>query len=215
MVKILIVNPEKLVCHLLSAVLDGEADIDVVSYATSATDGLSKADGAQIVLADAALPEDGALKIAEKLGRKRPSIHVVITGIEKSPKVVLKYIESGASGYILKEFSIEDLLAQIRALPEGKAIADPEIVARLIERVSELADLCRNMQTSVDRVGELSPRENEILSLISDGLTNGEIAKKLHIEVGTVKNHVHSILKKLNVSNRKEASKLYLESDEA
>lgn len=213
MVEVLIVNPDTLVCHLLSAVLDDEPDIDVISFATTAKEGLSKADKARIVLVDSALPNDGALLLAEKIGKKRPHTHVLVTGVEKSSNSVLKYIEAGASGYILKEFSIEELLEQIRALPEGKAIADPEIVAQLIERLSELADLCDSAKSASERMEALSPREQEILGLISQGMTNADIGKKLHIEVGTVKNHVHNILQKLEVSNRQEASKLFKEND--
>lgn len=213
MVEVLIVNPDKLVCHLLTAVLDDEPDIDVISFATTTKEGLAQADNAKIVLADAALPGNGALQISEKIGKKRPHTHVLITGVEKSSNNVLKYIEAGASGYILKEFSIEELLAQVRALPEGKAHADPEMVARLIERLSELAELCDSAKSASERIETLSAREQEILRLVSKGMTNADIGKKLHIEVGTVKNHVHNILQKLDVANRQEATKLFKEND--
>lgn len=108
-----------------------------------------------------------------------------------------------------KEFSVNELVEQVRALPEGKAYADPEIVAELMERLSDLADCGADQDALQKGLDTLSPREKDVLDLLSDGKSNAEIGEALHIEVGTVKNHVHSILKKLGVSNRQQAANRY------
>lgn len=213
-VKVLIVNQAHLICNLLTVVLHQEADIEVIGSASTIDEAIKLANECNIMLVDAELPNDGALTLSVEVGRKRPDTHVLITGLEKTPKTILKYIEAGASGYILKEFSIDDLVEQIRALPEGKAYADPEMIAELIERLSELADLCADQAALQKGLDTLSQRETEVLDLLSERKSNAEIGKALHIEVGTVKNHVHSILKKLGVANRRQAARLYEQSQE-
>ena len=86
-------------------------------------------------------------------------------------------------------------------------------MAGLIGRLSELADMCADQDALQKGIDSLSPRETEVLDLLSEGKSNADISDALHIEVGTVKNHVHSILKKLGVSNRQQAANLY-EQDE-
>ena len=211
-VNVLIVNQAALICNLLSVVLNQESGIRVIGTTTTTEDALKLANKCDIMLVDAELPQEGALTLSIEVGRKRPNTHVLITGVEKSPKTIFKYMEAGASGYILKEFSIEKMVEQIRVLPEGKIFADPEIVAELVDRLSELSDLCADRSALQNGLDSLSPRENEVLALLSEGKSNPEIGESLHIEVGTVKNHVHSILKKLGVSNRQEAAQLHDQS---
>lgn len=208
-VKVLIVNQANLICNLLAVVLKQEPDIEVVGAVTSVDAAIELAEQCDIMLADAELPNEGALILSREIGRKRPDTDVMITGVAKQPKSILKYIEAGAAGYILKEFSVEELVEQVRALPEGKAYADPEVVAGLMERLSDLADACADQTLLQKGMEALSQRETEVLDLLSEGNSNANISQQLHIEVGTVKNHVHSILKKLGVSNRRQAAKLY------
>lgn len=208
-VNVLIVNQANLVCNLLSIVLREESDISVIGTATSVEEAIERADECDIMLVDSELPDEGALTLAKEVGRKRPKTHVLVTGVDKKPKPILKYMEAGASGYILKEFTVEELVEQIRALSDGQAFADPEIVAELIGRLAELADKCADQEALQKGLNDLSPRENEVLDLLSEGKSNAEIGEALHIELGTVKNHVHSILNKLGVANRRQAAKLY------
>jgi RNA polymerase sigma factor (sigma-70 family) len=136
-----------------------------------------------------------------------------VTGVEESPQAIMKYVEAGASGYVLSEVNLDDLLGNVRAAPEGKAFASPEIISRLMSRVSELAKLCLDREVILATLESLTPREREILELISQGLSNQEIGERLTIEVGTVKNHVHNILYKLNVESRQEAAELFQQAD--
>ncbi|MDX1413358.1 MAG: response regulator transcription factor [Candidatus Promineifilaceae bacterium] len=213
-IHVLVVNKANLICNLLSLVLRQESDIEVVGTTGDVGEAVAMAEQCDIMLVDTELPNEGALTLAVEVGRKRPDTHVIITGVEKSPKTIIKYIEAGASGYILKEFTLEEMIEQIRAVPEGKTHAEPEMVAELMERLSELADLCADQEALEKGLESLSPREREVLDLINDGMSNAEIGAALHIETGTVKNHVHSILKKLGVSNRRQAAKLAEQAQE-
>lgn len=213
-VNVLIVNQANLVCNLLAIVLREEPDISVIGTATSVDEAIERADECDIMLVDSELPDEGALALAKEVGRNRSKTHVLITGVDKKPKTILKYIEAGASGYVLKEFSVKELVEQIRSLPEGQTFADPEIVAELMGRLSELADMCADQEILQKGLETLSPREEEVLELLSQGKSNADIGEALHIEVGTVKNHVHNILTKLGVANRRQAAKVYEQDQE-
>jgi RNA polymerase sigma factor (sigma-70 family) len=212
-VSVHIVNDTKLIGNLLLVVLRQETNIEVVGIVTAVDEAVALADECDVMLVDANLPKEGAITLAREVGRKRPHTHVLITGVEKKANTILKYIEAGASGYILQEFSLVELVEQIEAIPEGKAFADPEIVAELIERLSDLADMCADQDTLQTGIDSLSTREKEVLDKLSEGKSNAEIGEELNIEVGTVKNHVHSILQKLGVSNRRQAANLYEQAE--
>ena len=99
-----------------------------------------------------------------------------------------------------------ELLKNIRAADNEEALVPPDVAYALLSRLNELAQVFSEVQTSIDEPVDLTPREQEVLELIGKGFTNKEIAKRLYIEVGTVKNHVHNILKKLDVNTRDDAA---------
>jgi DNA-binding NarL/FixJ family response regulator len=115
-------------------------------------------------------------------------------------------VEAGATGYVLKDDSLEDLIETVRAAQDGKVFVSPQIAAAIMERLSGLARLFSDVENNITNATDLTARELEVLKLISEGRTNQQIAENLVIEVGTVKNHVHNILDKLNVSSRREAA---------
>jgi DNA-binding NarL/FixJ family response regulator len=106
----------------------------------------------------------------------------------------------------LKDDSLEDLVEIVRATQEGKVFVSPQIAAAMMERLSDLAQMFAGVENNLTDTTALTSREMEVLELISKGYTNQQIAQNLVIEVGTVKNHVHNILEKLNVSSRGEAA---------
>jgi DNA-binding NarL/FixJ family response regulator len=116
----------------------------------------------------------------------------------------------------LQDVSVDHLLENIEAAQEDKAIVTPAMVTVFMDHISELANVSARPYIDQELYEELTPRELEVLQLIDDGLTNKEIADRLVIEVGTVKNHVHNILQKLDVSSREDAAAHlpFIESDE-
>ena len=209
MIRVLIVNETRLMCSVLGAVLREEEDIYVVGYATAVAEAIEKSKDADVLLVDIGLPDDGAIQITQAIDRRKNGTHVIITGMEKAPEMILTYIEAGASGYVLQEVGLEELLQNVRAVHKEEAVASPEIVAKLIARVSELSEKCLDKEAVLQQLETLTPREQEVLEAISEGLTNKEIGERLTIEPGTVKNHVHNILDKLNVSSRHKAAEIY------
>jgi two-component system nitrate/nitrite response regulator NarL len=130
-------------------------------------------------------------------------VKVVMFGVAESEAAVLRFVEAGAAGYVVKSDSVDELVDNIRAAYRGEALVSPEIAGALMSRVTEFAQVFA--ETTPESV-ELTPREREVLKLVAKNLSNREIADRLVIEVGTVKNHVHSILQKLNASSRENAA---------
>lgn len=208
MIRILIVEQILLMCEVFAAALEDETDIAVLGTATCAEDALKElAQGDyNMALISTNLPDGEALSLTETITSTYPNVKVVILGMMNTEGIILRYIEAGAVGYVFSEDSVDELLQNLRAVHADQALVSPEIAATLIERMSALTDQLLDVGMNPEDYEELTPREKEILALVEDGLTNQEIADQLTIELGTVKNHVHNILDKLNVNSRKDAA---------
>jgi DNA-binding NarL/FixJ family response regulator len=206
MIRVLLVNEIRLMSNVIGSVLEDESDIEVVGGVTSFDEALALAPKSDVILMSTRLPEDGALKLTSTIAEAHPSVKVLVLGLTETKGQVLRYVEAGAAGYVLKDDSADDLLSRIRAAQNGEALVSPNIAAALMSRVGELAQLFADVESGLSGAADLTPREHEILELIGQGHTNQEIADRLVIEVGTVKNHVHRILQKLGVGNRQDAA---------
>lgn len=206
MIRVLIVNEIQLIGQAIATVLADEPDIDVTGCVASGPEALRLAAESDVVLISPRLPENGALELTRTLAERFPSLKILAMGLVESRAWVLEYVEAGADGYVTRDDSIEDLLRRMRAAHKDQAMVSPEIAAALMDRVARYAKLFDEVEAGLYEEADLTPRERETLELIGEGLTNQEIADRLVIEVGTVKNHVHSILTKLGVSNRDDAA---------
>jgi DNA-binding NarL/FixJ family response regulator len=163
-----------------------------------------------IILINAGIEAWNAARLTSQIRSELPDLKIIILGLDSSEQSVMEFIEAGASGYILKEASFDELLYTIRAVAEGRASCSPHVAAMVFARITELSQerslRARLLETT------LTPREKSILELIALGLGNKEIAQRLHISLYTVKNHVHNILDKLKVKYRREAIRLAFET---
>jgi RNA polymerase sigma factor (sigma-70 family) len=208
MIRTLVVHQTKLIAHIIASVLSEEPDIHVVGRASSIDEALALLErtNCNMVLVSARLPNKGALKLTEAVHQEAPEIVVLVFGLPESESLILQYVMAGASGYVLQDVPAEHLFENIRAAHADKAIVSPTVAAALMTQIAELARISARNNVDPEAVQELTPREQEVLVLIGDGLTNQEIGQKLFIEVGTVKNHVHNLLKKLDVGSREDAA---------
>jgi two-component system, NarL family, nitrate/nitrite response regulator NarL len=208
MIRILIVDNSRLMCQMMRTVLKREADMEVAGCATTTEEALNQVPACDVILVGTELPNDVVHNLIQKVAGEHPEVKILVLGLPKSEKAILHYIEAGATGYVLKEDSVDKLLKTIRAAYNGEAIVSPQIAAALMNRLARLASLYGQgpLQKAWHESDELTRREQEVLNLIAQGLSNQEIANRLYIQVGTVKNHVHSVLRKLNVNSRKEAA---------
>jgi two-component system, NarL family, nitrate/nitrite response regulator NarL len=202
MIRVLIVAEIRLYREGLAAMLRAEsAGIDVVATAAGADDavrGLREL-SPDIVLLDMA-PDNAWLVRA--LEAAVPGTRVVALAVPENEREVLACAEAGVAGFVTRDASVEDVAAAVQSAARGEVLASPRMVATLFARIATLA-LERSPESIESR---LTARELEILNLIDQGLSNKEIARRLTIELSTVKNHVHNIFEKLNVSRRSEAA---------
>ncbi|MCB8987804.1 MAG: response regulator transcription factor [Ardenticatenaceae bacterium] len=192
--------------------MDREEDVYVVGCATSAEELRFLLPHGNVVLLGLEFDDATTLDILPEIHLTYPDIKAIILGVNDSLPSILPYIEAGACGYILQEESTDKMVEKLVAAHEDRAIISPAVAAALMERISELAS--QEMSASVagareTQFGELTSRQQEVLELITKGYTNRDIATELVIECGTVKNHVHNILKKLEVSSRQEAATVF------
>jgi DNA-binding NarL/FixJ family response regulator len=207
-INLLLVNESGLIGNVIRAALEDEPDLKVVASVTSAEEALKvvQEKTIDVALVSTRLPEPGALKLTSAITKLAPSTKVLALGLTEDKKRVLRYVEAGATGYILKDHSLEDLVETVRAAQDGKVFVSPQIAAALMRRLSDLAQMFSEVENNVTDTTNLTARELEVLELIGKGFTNQQIAEKLVVEIGTVKNHVHSILEKLNVKTRDQAA---------
>jgi DNA-binding NarL/FixJ family response regulator len=209
LIKVLLVIEIRLIGNIFASVLDEEADIKVAGCMTTLEDALRfiETQEVNIVLVSTGLPNQGALEFTRTVIDRALSMKVLALGLsEENKNEALRYIESGACGFILKDSSVNELIEAIRLAQRGEAQVSSKIAGAMMERLFYLSRMFYAVENKLDGDVRLTSRELEVLQFIGEGLTNQEIAARLVVEVGTVKNHVHSILEKLNVSNRDEAA---------
>lgn len=211
MIRVFVVDRIRLACEAFSIVFGRTQDLEVIGAAQDVVPTLEQLANApcDLLLINANLREGGALELLSEVRQQFPEIKIIVIGLPNTEAVIMRYIEAGAIGYTLLEDSLDELLMRIRAAFNEEAIVAPEVAVALIDRLANLSDLLADVGVTPEHYENLTDRESEILELIADGLTNQDIADELTIEVGTVKNHIHSIFEKLNLSNRKDAA-IYL-----
>jgi DNA-binding NarL/FixJ family response regulator len=137
-------------------------------------------------------------------------VRLIVVGVPEVPVEIVRFVESGVVGYILEDDSAEDLLCKFRAAVEGRALVSDEVAAMMMKHINKLVTSPPGLNgKKKENVTLLTPRQREVVKLICEGLTNEEIAGELCVECGTVKNHVHHILKKIGATNRHEAAAIY------
>ena len=145
--------------------------------------------------------------VSDKIGeakRRFGGAKVIVIGVSDSPSEILACIEAGALAYTSHDSSLQQLVDTIHMVHIGQATCPPDISALLFERIALLKGQLRPLE--YNRLSRLTRRELETLQLVSEGMSNREIAAHLTLELQTIKNYVHSILEKLRVNNRKEAA---------
>jgi DNA-binding NarL/FixJ family response regulator len=206
--KVLLVIESRFMGDIFTEILDDEPDIEVVGCATNMESALQivRQMDVDVVLVSIQLQDESALELTRIIVEIAPATKVLALGLADNKLQVLKYVEAGAAGYILQDSSVNDLIEAIRMARRGEARVSTKVAAAILERLSLMAKAFSRVDSSILEDDRLTQRELEVLGFISQGFTNQEIASQLVVEVGTVKNHVHSIIKKLNVSNREQAA---------
>lgn len=196
MIKVLLVDDHPVVRAGLAGILGTESDLEVVGEAGSADEAVAvaRAVNPHVVLMDLRMPGgDGVTATAGVLAAV-PTARVVVLTTYESDADILRAVEAGAAGYLLKDASRTDLLAAIRGAARGETVLAPSVATRLVDRMRR-----------PHAADSLSPRELEVLRLVAQGLSNAEIGRQLFISEATVKTHLLRAFAKLGVSDRTAA----------
>lgn len=206
--RIAIVTHSWLVSDVIANILREQIEMQVVAVSDDVSQVYELAERVDVILLHHLLPQPGALKLVRLIQRDTPGAHTIVIGAPSAQPELLCYIEAGADGYVCDGHSSERLLETIRAACDGQALIDPPLAAALMHRAGELQRrLSLATSSFLDGAATLTPRELTVLELLRQGYTNAAIASELFIEAGTVKNHVQSVLRKLNLSRRGEAAR--------
>jgi DNA-binding NarL/FixJ family response regulator len=209
---VLVMDRDRLTCEAMSQALCSARDFHVVGQGKTTVEiqQTVRNEDIDFVVVSANLPADEVLELCRWLRREfaGESPHVVVTGLPDDDAVILSFLEAGAVAFTTEDFSVEGLRVVLRLTARGESVFPLRLQHLMSLRLSELAELVRDRGLNPDTLSSLTFREGEVLLLLEEGLTNRQIAKRLYISEGTVKSHVHQILKKLKVRDRNEAVRL-------
>lgn len=199
--RVLLVDDHEVVRLGLMTLIDDQADMEVVGEAGTASEALLAVERLRpdVVLMDIRLPGEGGLEATERITHAFPESKVVILTSFADDGLVVRAIQAGAAGYVLKQVGNEELLRAIQAAARGQAVLDPMTTQRLLARVRET-----ERRAEQDAFRELSAREMEVLAEVARGHTNAEIGRSLYLSEKTVRNYVSTVLDKLHLTNRIE-----------
>jgi two-component system NarL family response regulator len=202
-VRVLIADDHALFRRAIRAVLDDEQDIEVVAEAGDGDEAvlLAAEHAPDVVLLDVNMPKRSGIDAAREIKAQLPSTQVVMFTVSDDEADLFEAIKAGASGYLLKEVDPSEVASAVRQIHAGQSLLSPAVASKL---VSEFATMAKRSDERAMRP-KLTDRELEVLGLASDGLTNRQIGRRLHISENTVKNHMRNILEKLHLHSRMEA----------
>ena len=203
-IRVLIAEDQTLMRQGLETILELEEGFAVVGLALNGREAVEQALALRpdLVLMDIRMPEMNGVDATARLTLALPQTRVIILTTFDNDDYVFDGIKAGARGYLLKDTPADDLLATMRKVHAGESIIQPSVATRLI------AEFTRRVTPQAQAYESLSERERDVLRLLADGLSNKEIATRLILAEGTVKNHVSTILDKLQAANRTQAARI-------
>jgi two-component system, NarL family, nitrate/nitrite response regulator NarL len=200
MIRIAIVEDNRLVREGLILKLNEQKDFTVAyAAAEGSLEALSEA-ACQVLLLDVGLEGEDSLQLAERVRVELPATRVIVMDLLPVNEDIGEFVTAGVAGFILKDATLEDLLRTIRAVAGGDTILPPEMTSTLFSQIVEEA-IDRGLP-SVGEATDLTPREQKVISLIGEGLSNKAIARMLDISPHTVKSHVRNVMDKLALHSR-------------
>jgi DNA-binding NarL/FixJ family response regulator len=204
-IRILLVDDHSLFRMGIAALLSAEPGFEVVGEAADGQEAIARARHLMpdVILMDLSMPDMDGLEATRRLKEEMPYVRIVILTVSDDARDLFEAVKSGAHGYLLKKIEPQALFETLRGVARGEAAISPEMGMKLL---TEFANLAGRVPESLGPYATLSPRETEVLDLITHGKANKEIAAALAIAESTVKNHMRNILEKLHLENRVQAA---------
>lgn len=207
-IKILLIEDNRLLREGISEMLKKQDDMMVVASVGDGENILNLVENSNpdIVLLDLGLESQNSLEVVNLIKKNYEKIEIVVMDLVPLQADVLEYVQGGVSGFILKDANIDDFYRTIRSVYEGNQVLPPHLTGSLFSQIVE-ESINRDKPSHIFDSVQMTKRERQVIELISDGLTNKEIAQKLHLSTFTVKSHVHNILEKLALNSRVQIAK--------
>lgn len=204
-IRVMICDDHALFRRGLVMVLESEEGIAVVAEAEDGEDAITKAEelAPDVVLMDVRMPRVSGIQATKAISESVPTAKILMLTVSDEEEDLYDAIKAGATGYLLKEISIEEVATAIKAVVSGQSLISPSMASKLLTEFTSLAKRADERQSVP--TPRLTERELEVLKLVAQGMSNREIATELYISENTVKNHVRNILEKLHLHSRMEA----------
>jgi DNA-binding NarL/FixJ family response regulator len=205
-IRILLVDDQRLMREGLRILLELEADLEIAGEAENGTAALVAYEALQpdVVLMDVRMPGMDGVEATWRLRERWPEVRVIILTTFDDDEYIFEGLRAGALGYLLKDVSGHDLAEAVRTVAGGGALIQPSVARKVVAEFARVATPARPAEAGLPE--PLSDREQEILELLALGLSNREIARRLSLAPGTVKNYVTAILQKLGARDRTHAA---------
>jgi len=206
-VRVLVVDDHALFRRGIVSVLANQAGISVVGEAANGLEAIEKAEklAPDVILMDLNMPGCSGLEATQALQAKMPHMNILVLTVSDNEADLFAAIKFGATGYILKNTEPEELVQAIHHIAQGGVIISPVMAIKLLTEFRD-SDADAKAKKTAGEEANLSPREDEVLRLVSQGATNKEIADSLFISENTVKTHLRNIMDKLHLANRSQAA---------
>jgi len=200
-IPILVVEDNRLVREGIVAILARQPDLAVVAVAEDAGGALHRVPETRprVVLVDAGLGEHDSFSLVQHIRQAAPETRVIVMDVLPVPEDVVEFVMRGASGFVVKDATVEDFVQTVRSVAAGKEVLPPALTGTLL---SHIAMHAVRRPSAATRGVRLTQREREIIDLIAEGLSNKEMARRLNLSTYTIKSHVHNILEKLALHSR-------------
>ncbi|MTI47511.1 response regulator transcription factor [Sporosalibacterium faouarense] len=203
MIKIAIVDDQRILKEGLKMILGNEDDLEICGLASDGEEAynICKWNLPDVVLMDIKMPKMNGVEATKKIRNEFPNIKIIVLTTFNDDEFIYDALRYGASGYLLKDSSPDKIAEAIRTVYSGGALIQPDVATKVIDRFSKMAQ--GNNGHSIDeKVELLTERETDICKLLGEGRNNKEIAKELFLSEGTIKNHITNILNKLDLRDR-------------
>ena len=208
-IKVMLVDDQHLLRMGFRLILEGEDDIEVVGEAADGLEALAQAGALRpnVVLMDVRMPNMDGIEATAKIASQYPETKIIILTTFDLDEYAFSGLQAGASAFLLKDVAPEDLVEAVRLVASGDAVVAPRVTARLLETYVRNAVPAAAAATPQrdPLLDDLTPREQEVLRALAEGLSNAEIAHRFFLSEATVKTHVRRILTKLHLRDRVQA----------
>lgn len=208
MIRILLIDDHTLFRSGVKALLQRQPDFEVVGEASDGLEGVKLVEQveADVVLLDLDMPSMNGREALEQIRETHPNLAVLMLTVSEDCEALGECLKLGARGYLLKKIDLDFLLRSIRAAYNGDSVISPQMMTKFVNRLLEPPEAARTRQAQGTDPTVLTRRERQTLAWLARGVSNKEIARALNLAESTVKVHVQSILRKLNLSSRVQAA---------